>query len=137
MAIRPSQRFALMLILFHAMVVIVIFATVMPLAAMLAMLMLILISLLYCLARDALLFLPDSWREFSFDQERVSVVTTDGSVFSGRFTGKTTVGRYFAVLSVKREERRLPVFWIIFPDALGADRFRELCINLKFAKKLS
>ena len=134
MAIKPSSRLILLLLLSHAMVAIVVSVTVMPLAARLAILLLILLSLIYYLARDALLLFPGSWREILFDQGRVSVVTRDGSGFSGQVAGKTTVSPYFIVLRVRLEGRRLPVFRTIFPDALDAGEFRELSVYLKFAQ---
>jgi len=134
MAIKPSSRLIVLLLLSHAMVAIVVSVTVMPLAARLAILLLILLSLIYYLARDALLLFPGSWREILFDQGRVSVVTRDGSGFSGQVAGKTTVSPYFIVLRVRLEGRRLPVFRTIFPDALDAGEFRELSVYLKFAQ---
>ncbi|MFZ2525499.1 MAG: hypothetical protein WAW87_09310 [Candidatus Ferrigenium altingense] len=67
MAIKPSPRLAMLLLLFHAIVATVVSMTVMPLAARLAILMLILLSLIYYLARDVLLLFPDSWREIAFE----------------------------------------------------------------------
>ena len=125
----------MLLLLSHAMVATVVYATMLPLAARLAMLMLILLSLFYYLARDALLFFPDSWREISFDQGRVSVVTRDGSGFFGQVSNKTAVSPYFVVLRVRLEGHRLPVFRTIFPDALDTGAFRELCVRLRFSQK--
>ncbi|HEU0282953.1 MAG TPA: protein YgfX [Gallionella sp.] len=134
MAIKPSPRLAMLLLLFHAIAAIVAYMTVMPLAARLVMLMLILLSLFYYQARDALLLLPDSWCGISFDQGSVSVVTRGGSCFSGRIANNTTVSPYFAVLCVRPEGHRLPVFRAIFPDALDTGEFRELSVYLKFAQ---
>lgn len=124
----------MLLLLFHAIVAAVAYMTVMPPAARLAMLILVLLSLFYYLARDALLLFPDSWREISFDQGLVSVVTRGGSGFSGQIASNTAVSPYFAVLRVRPEGHRLPVFRAIFPDALDAGAFRELSVLLKFAQ---
>jgi hypothetical protein len=67
MAIKFSPRLALLLLLFHTIVATAVSMTVMPLAARLAILMLILLSLIYYLARDVLLLFPDSWREIAFE----------------------------------------------------------------------
>jgi hypothetical protein len=180
MAIKPSPCLAMLLLLFHAMVATVVYATMLPPAAKLAMLIPILPSLLYYLARDALLLFPDSWREVSFENHphpnllpegertiasspasgitsdlaalppsrmasgfirelrrglgRVSVVTRDGSGFSGQVSSKTTVSPYFIVLRVRLDGHRLPVFRTIFPDALDKCAFRELRVHLKFAQ---
>lgn len=132
MAIKPSPRLAILLLLSHAIVAVVAYMTVMPLGAWLAVLMLIMLSLLYYLARDALLLFPDSWHEISFDQGSVSVVTRNGSSFAGQVAGKTVVSPHLIVLRLRLENRRLPVSRAIFPDALGAGGFRELCVRLKF-----
>ena len=137
MAIKPSPRLAMLLLLFHAIVATVVSMTVMPPAARLAILMLILLSLIYYLARDVLLLFPDSWREIAFDQGGVSVVTRDGSSLFGQVANNTTVSPYFAVLRVRVEGYRLPVFRTIFPDALGTGAFRELSVHLKFSQKRS
>ncbi|OGS98812.1 MAG: hypothetical protein A3K04_03130 [Gallionellales bacterium RBG_16_56_9] len=134
MAIKPSPRLALLLLLSHAIVAIVVYLALMPLAARLAIFPLILLSLLYYLARDALLLFPDSWRGISLDQGSVSVVTRDGSGFSGQIISTTTVSPYFAVLRITPEGHRMPVSRTIFPDALDAGEYRELCVHLKFSQ---
>ena len=132
MAIKPSPRLAMLLLLSHAIATIVVSVTAIPLPVRLAMLMLILLSLAYYLARDAFLFFPASWYEISLDQDRVSVVVRDGSGFSGQGASKTVVNPYFIVLHVTPDGHRLPVSSIIFPDALDAGKFRELCVRLRF-----
>jgi len=122
----------MLLLLSHAMFAAVVYVTVMPLAAKLAILILILLSLFYYLVRDVLLLFPDSWRDISFDQGSVSVVTRNGSHFVGKVASKTTVSPYFAVLRVRPEGRRLTVSRTVFPDALEDSEFRELCVYLKF-----
>lgn len=133
MAIKPSLRLAILLLLLHLSVAIVVHVTLMPLAARLAILLLILLSLLYYLARDVLLLLPDSWHEISLDQGSVSLVTLDGSEFSGHVASNTAVNPYFVVLRLRLDGRRQPGFLTIFPDALESGEFRKLCVHLRFA----
>lgn len=134
MPIKPSPRFAMLLLLSHAMAATVVYATMLPPAVRLGVLMPILLSLFYFLARDVLLLFADSWREISFDHRGVSVVVRDSSVLCGQAAEKTTVSPYFVVLRVRMEGQRMPVFRVIFPDALDAGAFRELCVRLKFAQ---
>lgn len=134
MVIRPSLRHAMWLSLLHAIGAVVIYAAGMPLAGMLVIQILILLSMIHYLLRDALLLYPGSWREISFDHGRVLVVTKGDSGFSGQIACKTTVSPYFIVLSVGLEGCRLPVTRTIFPDSLGAGEFRELCVCLRFSQ---
>lgn len=134
MALKPSLRFAMLLLLLHAMAAFMVYVAAMPLAARLAMLMLVLLHLLYFLARDSLLLLPGSWCEILLEQGNVSVVARNGSGFSGQIESKTTASPYFVVLCIRLAGKRLPVFRTIFPDALGAGEFRVLCVYLRFAQ---
>lgn len=97
------------------------------------MFVLIALSLVYYLARDALLLLPHSWKEVSVAPAGASVVVRNGSHFSGTVAGKTFVCPYFVVLGICPEGRRVPVFRVVFPDAIGQDAFRDLCVRLRFA----
>lgn len=123
----------MLLLSFHLIVAIVIYLAAMPLAARLAMLVTISSSLFYYLLRDILLLLPNSCHEIRFDRNSVSVVTRNGTLIRGRAANNTVVNPFFVLLRIRSEERRRPVSFIIFPDALNAGVFRELCVRLKFA----
>lgn len=133
MAIKPSPRFAMLLLLSHTIAAMVVYATAMPLIARLAIILLILLNLFYYMARDVLLLLPVSWCNISFDQSNASVVSRDGSSFCGKIANKTMVNPYFVVLRIKFDGQRLPVSRVIFPDALNAGVFRDLCVRLKYS----
>jgi len=132
-SVKPSLRFAASLMMLHILSAAVVYATDISWPAKLAMLMLILVSLAYFLARDVQLLLRNSWCEFTVEKKDVSVVTRNGTVFQGKIANKTFVSPYFVVLCVKMERRRLLVSRVIFPDAMSAGSFRELCVYLKFA----
>lgn len=131
--VNPSLRFAVSLPLLHLMAAAVVYATAIPWPAKLVMLVLIILSLAYCLARDVLQLLRDSWREISLDQKNVSIVTRDGTSFIGQIANMTFVSPYFVVLCVKVERKRLLASRVIFPDAVSMGAFRELCVHLKHA----
>lgn len=131
--VNPSLRFAVSFLLLHSMAAAVLYATAITWPARLVMLALIILSLVYYLARDALLLLRDSWHEIALDQNDVSVVTRDGTSFSGQIANATFVSPYFVVLCVKPEQKRFQVSRVIFPDAMSTGAFRELCVHLKYA----
>lgn len=133
MAIKPSLRFAMLLLLFHLIAAIVVYATAMPLVGRLAVILIVLLSLLYYLARDVLLILPDSWCDIALDQSNTSVVFKGGSNCHGKIGDKTIVSPHFVVLRIRFDNRRLPVSRVIFPDALGTGAFRDLCVRLKYS----
>jgi hypothetical protein len=133
MAIKFSLRFAMTLLLLHMIAAMLVYLAAMATEAKMAMLLPVLLSLVYYLARDVFLLLPDSWHEISLGQDGVAVVTRRGSRFLGQVANETTVSPYFVVLCVRLEGHQLPDSRVIFPDALGEGAFREICVRLKFA----
>ena len=133
MTIKFSRGLCLTLLLLHLITAAVVWATTMRLEVRLSLLLLIFLSLLYFLARDVFLLLPDSWCEISLEQEGVAVVTRDGTKLSGQIAKTTTLSPYCIVLRIKQDGRLLPISRVIFPDALRAGAFRELCVGLQFA----
>ncbi len=133
MTIKPSVRFATVLLLSHAMAASVVYMTALPWTARLVLFLPIALSLPYHLARDALLISPDSWREISLNPSGLSVIARDGSKLSGRIAGKSLVSPYLVLLRIRPEGRYRTISRIIFPDAMDRDAFRELRVRLKFA----
>lgn len=132
MAIKSSRCFFMWLLLFHTITAVVVYATAVSPMVRLAMFLLVALSMFYHLARDVLLLLPDSWREISLGRDSVAIVTRDGSHFDGLVTDGSVISPCFVVLRI-RLKGRLTVSRVVFPDALGAGEFRELCVRLRFA----
>lgn len=132
MVIRPSALLAMVLVLIHMLAAIVVCATAVFQPVRVVALAVILLSLSYYLARDALLRLPRSWREVAFATGDVSVTLHNGSRISGRVADGSVVTPHLIVLGIYPEGRRLPVFRAVLPDAVGRDKFRALSVRLRF-----
>jgi len=132
MAIKPSRIFAALLLFTHAAAALATYLAAVPLTVRLAVFLLIGSSLIYHVARDALLLLPDSWGDVTHAAGGLSIATREGKVFFGRLENRIMVSPYFIVLRVKIEGRHLPVSRVIFPDAMEAGEFRKLCVQLKY-----
>jgi hypothetical protein len=133
MELKSSSSLAVLLLLLHLLAVCAVFMAALSWPARMAIFLLIFLSLAYYLARDVLLLLPHSWRELSLDTGSVSVVRQDGSRLEGMVAGGSLVCAYFIALGVRSDTRGVPVFRVIFPDAVGQERFRELCVRIRFA----
>lgn len=131
--VKPSPRFAVLLLLLHVFAAVVVSATAMSWSAKLLMFLVVGLSLTYYLLRDVLLLLPGSWHEISIDQKDVSIVAGNGSEFLGQIANQTVVNPYFVVLCVKSQTHHGLVCRVIFPDSISSGAFRELCVHLKFA----
>ena len=132
MAIKPSPTFAVLLLSLHAAAAILVYITDIPLSAAIALLFLIASSLIYHVARDVLLSLPNSWREFRIEAGGLTVVSRDGSISCGQLKNRTVVSPYFIVLRVSLAGKYLGSSRVICPDTLEPGLFRELCVQLKY-----
>lgn len=132
MVIKPSVHLAMLLLLSHTVTTVVVYVTAMPQPAKFSIIVLILLNLFQCLARDVLLLFPRSWREIFCIAGGLSVAERNGSHFNGQVSVKTVVSPYFIVLDVCLEGGLLPAFHVVFPDAVGRDMFREFCVRLRF-----
>lgn len=127
------MRLALSLLLMHLLSGLGIFLTALPWLPKAALLLLIVSSFGYYLARDVWLLFPYSWSRLSLASGSVSVVTRDGSCLTGEVVAGSMISPYFIALGIRRATSRLPVFRVIFPDAVGQEAFRELCVTLRYA----
>ena len=132
LGIKPSLRFISLLLQMHLLAATAVLVTDIPFVSKLALIMSILLSLYYLLARNIFLHSPGSWCEISINRDDVSVVTRNGKRFSGKVECNTVISPFFAVLCVRPEKHRTPIFQVIFPDALGEEGFRKMCILLKY-----
>jgi len=131
MAIKSSLIFAALLLFMHAAAAASVYLTSITLPVKLALFLLITFSLVYHLARDVLLLLPESWCGVTHVTGSLSIATRDGKGCIGQLENRIVVSPYFIVLRVRVEGRRLPVSRVIFPDAMEAGIFRKLCVQLK------
>jgi hypothetical protein len=134
MLLHRSPRLALLMLLSHAAAAFAVYATDLPSRAQSAILIPILLSLLYYLARDALLLLPGSWREILPEREHLSILMQNGSKLAGQATDRTFVSPHFVVLHIRPEGTRRTCARVLFRDALGQEAFRALCVHLRYAQ---
>jgi len=132
MELKPSPSFAVLLLLMHILVALAVFLAEMPLPAKLWLFLLITISLIFHLARDVLLLLPNSWCDVSLIPGMQLVTTRDGLRRNIANVGISMVSPYFVVLTIGMEGKYLPSSRVIFPDALAPGEYRKLCVLLKF-----
>lgn len=132
MDIHPSPRLAVLLLLSHLIAAGTVYASSIPVPFAAGISLLVAASLVYRLARDAWLLLPSSWRRLSVEGRVATVGARDGSPLVGRVLDGSVVTPHFLVLRVQPEGKRRPVARTIFPDAVGSEGFRELCVRLRY-----
>ena len=128
-----STRLALLLIVMHILCATLLCATALPVVITAALLVLVLISLAYYLARDAWCLTPQSWMALSFEQDKVVFRIQSGDRFAGEIEKTSVITPWCVLLRIKLADRFFPVSRLILPDALDHRVFRELCIRLGFS----
>lgn len=134
MAIRPSLRLFLLLLVSHLAALAAAHVAAIPSAWSLFLSIAILSSLMYRLFRDVWMRLPSSWRALSIEQDEVVLVRHDGAKLIGHIAAGTFVHPAFILLRIRREGRRNTVARVLFPDALGQEAFRELSVRLRLSE---
>jgi len=133
MVIKFSRKLTAVIVILHLVASAMVLMTDLPLWTRSILLLMILLSLIYHLVRDVLFLLPDSWREFSLDQEGLNIVTKDGTRLQGRIASDSVVSPYFILLRVKLEGEFLLRSKVLFPDSLEPDAFRRTCVILRYS----
>lgn len=134
MAIHPSPRLLVLLLSSHLIAALAVCVSVMPPLVRLVLLLPVLVSLAFHLARDAFLMLPASWFSLSVGEGgAATIIARDGSVLTGQVAGGSVVTPWFVMLRIRPEGKRRSAARVLFPDALERDAFRELCVRLRYA----
>jgi len=132
--IRPSRYLALLLLALHSLALFSVWFTNLPVMLQSGLSLLVLLSLFYYLNQYVLLLGKQSWRTFSLDKLRVTVIVRGGEELAGNVLSQTVVTPYFVLLRISLEGCRVPVSRVICCDALQADAFRDLRVRLRFAQ---
>lgn len=130
--LKPSRVFISVLVIAHLLAFVSVCLINGALWLCLALLPLIFINLLYCLYRYALLRDNASWVSFSVNRKRLLINTRGGDEWGGDVMRRTVVTPHCVVLCARIDEHKLPVSQVIWWDAMPAEAFRELRIQLKF-----
>jgi hypothetical protein len=131
--IKPSRTFGLILFSVHLLAIFSVLLTNLARMAQLSLALLISLSLLHHLYRHILLRSKHSWCAFSLDQKHLLIHTRGGIELAGFVAANTLVTPLCVMLCASLDGHKLPVCQVIFPDAMHADAFRELCVRLKFS----
>ena len=134
-AIYPSHRLALLLILAHAAAAGVCVAADMPVALKVVFLLLIGASCGYALCGPALLRNQEAIVALEItDGGALSFQTRRGEWYRGTLLDSSFVAPYLAVLNLKTDEARLARHVVIMADSLAAEEFRRLRVWLRWRK---
>jgi len=128
----PSRIFSVLLFSAYTTSLLIVLILPASLFAKAAFVAVLIISLRYCLRRDAWLLLPASHVVIRLDGARIVVRSRMGSDISGRVSRDSVVTPLLTVLNVLPQGKKNMRSIIIFPDSMDEERFRELRVLLKW-----
>ena len=131
--INPSRLYAILLFALHLGSALVVYLTNIPWIVKWVLFVLIASSLAYFWIRDVKLRLPFSWREIFLTGNDLIITTHDGSQVTGLVLDYSVVFSYFIILRLRDESRYIEPCRIFFKDAVSPERFRQLCVQLRFS----
>ncbi|OGS68146.1 MAG: hypothetical protein A2Z87_12400 [Gallionellales bacterium GWA2_54_124] len=122
-SLKPSRTYFLLLTAIHALAVVSIILTSLPLWAC--------AGLTLAVTANFLLQQRTTQRSFTLDKTQLLVSDSSGDAVAGELCASTLVMPLCVVLCVRQAGRRLPVCQVIFADAMNADDFRDLRVRLR------
>ena len=131
--LQPSRTLAILLSGMHFLAVCAVWLLNVVFWARFALVLLILVSLIYCLFHYALLRTASSWRSFSLSQRHIEIDTMGGKRLSGEIASGTVVIPACVVLRVSLDGHALPVAQLVFRDSMSSEDFRALRVRLRFS----
>jgi toxin CptA len=129
----PSRYLAVILIAAHAIALSALLPAL-PLWAGAALAILLFISLLHYLLRDAWLRLPQSCAGLVLEVDGVVLIRRDGVRLPCRIMPGSLVAPGLTVLNMQQQGARTARNVVILPDSLDAESFRQLRVWLKWGE---
>ena len=131
-SLRPSLQLAVILVLAHALGVWAVLAISIPFWAQFALVICVIFSLAYYLARDALLYLPSSCVAFGVDGGLCVLTSKNGRQTTGQISLNSVVHPSLIVLIVIAPATGMTRNLIIFPDTANQEMLRKLRVQLRW-----
>lgn len=131
--LQPSRICLSLLLSVYSLVILIVH--LLPIAewAEVLFVILLLCALFYYLRRDAWLSLPSSPVAVRIADNEIILLARDGTELSGSLQGNSVVTPLLTVLNILPKGMKRTRSVVIFPDSLGAERFRELRVLLLWA----
>jgi toxin CptA len=129
--LQPSYYLALLLSFAHAAAGLVLWPLALPLGVKAAIAILLIVSLIYYLRKDALLIAHDAVVALTLTEEMSCILTErSGQSMVCGLSDNTFVAPYLTVINLQPVERFFMRGVVILPDSIDAEEFRRLRIWL-------
>lgn len=128
----PSNYLTLILLLAHAVVIAALLFVPLPKVALVLLLMVLAVSMIYYVLRDARLGLDNSWTALRLEGDRVVLVNRKGAELAGALQRNSLVTPHLVLLNILIPDTRQRCNVVLMPDSMAAESFRRLRVMLKW-----
>lgn len=135
--IHPSRICSALLLSVYSLTILTIFMLPIDVLAKAALAVLLVLSLVRCLRRDAWLLLSSSHVAIRVEENLITLITRGGSELTGQVMRDSVVTPALTILKVLLQGTKSARFVVIFPDSLDKERSRELRVLLKWAVEVN
>jgi toxin CptA len=130
---KPSFRLAVILSSAHIATAILLWPLSLSLEVKMLIAILIVISLIHYLGRDALLYADKAVISFTLSEKmQCTAIARSGKTTICKVLGSTFVAPYLVVINLKPEGEFFPCSIVILPDGIDLDMHRQLRVWLRW-----
>ena len=128
----PSRQLVLCILLGHGIAVGSLVFLPMPKAALVLLLIVLTLSAIYYVLRDAQLILSGACVALRLEDDRVVLVNRNGDQLRGQLLPSSVITPYILILNIALENRRGRKNVVLMSDSMDAEVFRQLRVTLKW-----
>jgi toxin CptA len=127
-----SRRLALCILLGHGVALGALVFSPIPPAAFLSLLVVLVLSSVYYVMRDARLTLAEAWIGLRLEEDCMVLVRRNGDEMAGQLLRSSVVTPQLVILNVKIPNYYWTQHVVLMSDSMEAESFRQLRVALKW-----
>lgn len=136
-AFYPSRQLAVCIFLGHGVAFGALVLVPIPKVALILLLIVLSLSSIYYVLRDAQLSLPGACIALRLEGEQVVLFNRNGDELTGRLLRSSVITPYMVILNIVLENHRWRQNVILLSDSMDAELFRQLRVTLKWGVELT
>lgn len=136
-AFYPSRQLALCVAFGHAIAIAALAFVPMFKAAFVLLLIVLILSAIYYVLRDARLLLPGARIAIRLEDERVILFNRNGGELTGRLLRSSVIMPHILILNIALAGHGGKQSVVLMPDSMDAESFRQLRVALKWGVTLA
>ena len=128
----PSRQLALYILLVHGVAIGSLIFVPIPKVAFVLLLIVLILSAIYYVLRDAQLILSGACIALRLEDDRIVLVSRNGDQLRGQLRPSSVITPHILILNIGLENHRGRKNVVLMSDSMDAEVFRQLRVTLKW-----